>query len=135
MFLQRFIRGRDKYRVQDILDNGQLKPQSYFQSLGLGFKTDELLKINDICNAIPQKWKDSAIAGTFQQVDPTNFDFTLNISGQKINLQFLNSRKLYEVMVENLQLSYVLHIKDDHNSYDYTDKEMKDLFINREAPH
>ena len=50
---------------------------SYFQSLGLSFKTDELLKINDICNAIPQKWKDSAIAGTFQQVDPTNFWFNI----------------------------------------------------------
>ena len=86
-----------------------MKPRSYFQSLGLGFKTDELLKINDICNAIPQKWKDSAIASTFQQVDPTNFDLTLNISGQKVNLQFLKSRKICGVMVEDLQLSYVLH--------------------------
>ena len=63
-------------------------------------------------------------------IDPTNFDLTLNISGQKVNLQFLTSRKIYEVMVENLQLSYVLHIKNDHNyGYDYTDKEMKDLFL------
>ena len=37
-------------------------------------------------------------------------------------------------MVEDLQLSYLLHIKDNHSSYDYTDKEMKDLFF-REAPH
>ena len=68
MFFYREIYEAGISRVQYILDNGQLKPQSYFQSLGLGFKTDELLKINDICNALPQKWKDSAIAGTFQQV-------------------------------------------------------------------
>ena len=70
-----------------------LKPRPYFKILGLGFKTEELLKINDICNAIPQKWNYSAIAGTFQQVDPTHFDLTLNISGQKVNLQFKNLRK------------------------------------------
>ena len=129
MFFYRDLYEAGICRVQDILDNGQLKPLPYFHTLGLCFKTDEVLKINDICNAIPKTWRESTTEGTFQKVDLTNFNLILKMSGQKTDLQLLKSRRIYEVMVKDLQSSYILHIKDDHNRYDYSDKEKRDIFI------
>ena len=113
-------------KVHDLLDNGQMKPMTHFKSLGV--KRNSLSQIMDIFYVIPPRWRSTTLL-KFQQVDLINFNIILNIFGQRINFQGIKSRKIYEVFVKDLQLSYNLQIKDGHNDFDFTDKEKSELFV------
>ena len=114
-------------QLADIFENGHVKPMAYFKSLGI--KEDGLLKLNEIISAIPIRWKATEATDKFQKVDLINFNIVLNIFEQKINFQGIKSRKIYEHFVKELQDAYSLQIRDGHNNFDFTDKEMGELFV------
>ena len=115
------------YHVDHIVDKGHVKPVAHFQSVGI--EGSDLLKILDIYNAMPMSWKEVSLSVKFQQIDPSNFNIVLNISGQETNFQSLKSRKIYDVFVKDLQESYSLQIRDGQNNFDFTSKEISDCFI------
>ena len=138
IFNNRNIRIRDKmffYRdlydigicqLSDILENGHVKPLAFFQSIGI--KSDGLLKIHDIISAIPTYWKDVEAIDKFKKVDLINFDIVISIFEQKHNFQGIKSRKIYEHFVKELQDTYSLQIRDGHSNFDFTEKEMGEIF-------
>ena len=127
----KMIFDKDLYRVgicqvHDLLDKGQMKSMAHFKSLGA--KENSLSQIMDMFYVIPPSWKSAALI-KFQQVDLINLNILLNIGGQKINFQDIKSRKIYELFITDLQLSYNLQIKDGYNDYNFTDKEKSELFV------
>ena len=112
-------------RVHDLIAEGQMKSMAHFKSLGV--KENSLAQIMDIFYTIPPNWKTTLVK--FQQVDLRNFNIILNIFGQKIDFQGIKSRKVYELLVKDLQLSYDLKIKDGHSDFDFTDKEKSEMFV------
>ena len=83
----------------------------------------------DICNAIPEVFKDESRWDKFQHIDMATFDIELNISGQKRRLRDIHSRIFYDFFVKGLQKLYSLQIKDDQKSFDYCEKEISEIFI------
>ena len=118
---------KDIYLVSHIWDKGRIKPVEYFVSLGL--KTNELLKIMDICRILPDELKEDRALDKFQLVDMESFDLELKVLGKKIKLKDIHSRNLYEFFVKDLQNSYSMQIKDGQNNLDYNEKEIKEIFI------
>ena len=53
----------------------------------------------------------------------------MKVLGQKINLRDMYSRKMYELLVNRLQNSFSLQVKDGHSNFNYTDEEIRDLFV------
>ena len=53
----------------------------------------------------------------------------LKIFSQESHFQTIKSRKIYQYQVEILQESYKLQIKDGNNKYDFTVKEVSELFV------
>ena len=39
------------------------------------------------------------------------------------------SRKMYELLVNGLQNSFRLQVKDAHSNFSYTDEEIRDIFV------
>ena len=114
-------------QLADIYENGHVKSLEHF--LNLGIKGDGLLKINDIIGAIPMNWKEANTVGKINRIDLANFDIVLNIFEQQINFQCVKSRRIYEHFVKELQDTYNLQIRDGHNNFDFTMKEMRELFV------
>ena len=113
--------------VTHLWDKDQGMSADYFSNLGL--KSEELLRIIDICNAIPETITHESARDKFQYVDIATFDIELKVFGQKLKYRDIQSRKFYEVFVMNLQKSYSIQIKDDQNFLNYSDKEMSEIFI------
>ena len=87
--------------------------------------SEELLIINDIYNAIPENWKSVSSSDKFQQVDIKTFNVYLNIFNQKIAFRDVQSRKIYEYLIQDLQNLYTLEIKDGQRNLVLSDKEIK----------
>ena len=115
------------YRVDHLLENGRIKPAHKF--LNLGFNSNELVMIIDIYNAIPNNFKNEEALNKFQNVDLENYDIELKFIGQKVNLRGVHSRIIYDVFVNDLQNHYSLKIKDGQNNFEFTQQEIKKIFV------
>ena len=109
------------------MNKGRVKSIEYFQNLGMNSK--DLLMITDICNAIPDDLKNERALAKFQHIDLVTRDIELKVLGQKMNLRDMYSRKIYEFLVNELQNSFSLQIKDGHSNFNYTDEEIRDIFV------
>ena len=118
---------KEIYLVSQLWEKGHVK--SVGQFLNLGMKRKELLMIIDICNAIPEDFKDERAGNKFQHVDLVTYDIELKVLGQKIKLSDIHSRKIYELLVKDLQKSYSMKIEDGESSFDYTDEEVSEIFV------
>ena len=85
--------------------------------------------ITDICNAIPDDFKNERALAKFQHIDLVTRDIELKVLGQKMNLRDMYSRKIYEFLVNELQNSFSLQIKDGHSNFNDTDEEIRDIFV------
>ena len=65
----------------------------------------------------------------FQHVDIVTSYIELKVLGHKINLRDIYSRKIYEFCVNDLQNSFSMQVKDDHSKFNYTDEELRDIFV------
>ena len=92
-------------------------------------KSRDLLLITDIRNAIPEDFKDESKWDKFQHVNIATLDIELKVLGQKRIFRDTQSRIFYDFFIENLQKLYHLQIKDDKKSFDYSDREVSDIFI------
>ena len=117
---------RHFFSLNHIVDKGRLKSLEYFQRSGVN--SEELLIINDIYNAIPENWKSVSSSDKFQQVDIKTFNVYLNIFNQKIAFRDVQSRKIYEYLIQDLQNLYTLEIKDGQRNLFLSDKEIKEIF-------
>ena len=115
------------YTVEHLLDDGRLKPAQHF--LNLGFNSNELVSIIDIFNAIPNNFKNEEASNKFQHVDLENFELELKFIGQKVNLRGVCSRIIYDAFITDLQNQYTLQIKDNQNNFEFTEQEIKKIFI------
>ena len=118
---------KEIYAVDRLLNKGRVKSIKYFQNLGMN--SNDLLMITDICNAIPDDLKNERALARFQHVDLVNLDIELTVLGQKMNLRDMYSRKVYELLVIELQNSFSLQVKDSHSNFNYTDEEIRDIFV------
>ena len=118
---------KETYLISHFLEKGRVKSFDYF--INLGIKCKDLLMIIDICNAIPEVFKDESRWDKFQNIDMATFDIELNISGQKRRLRDIHSRIFYDFFVKGLQKLYSLQIKDDQKSFDYCEKEISEILI------
>ena len=96
--------------MRSLVDKKCLKSLEYFQRFGVN--SEELLIINDIYNATPENWKDASSSDKFQQVDIKTFNIFLNIFNQKIAFRDIQSKKIYEYLIQDLQNLYTLEVKD-----------------------
>ena len=85
--------------------------------------------ITDICNAIPDDLKNERALAKFQHVNLVTLDIELKVLGQKMNLRDMYSRKMYELLVNRMQNSFSLQVKDGHSNFNYTDEEIRDIFV------
>ena len=54
----------------------------------------------------------------------------VKVLGQKMNLRDMYSRKMYELLVNELcKNSFSLQVKDGHCNFNYTDEEIRDIFV------
>ena len=114
------------FLIYHMLDKGHLRSVEYFQNLGM--ESDDLLWIHDIFKVIPGIVKDITKLAEVQQVDILNYNMVLNICSQKINFEGMKSRRMYEYLIKDLQNSYRLQITDGERNFDYSDKELKQIF-------
>ena len=118
---------KEIFAVDHLLNKGRVKSIEYFQNLGMNSKN--LLMITDICNAIPDDLKNERALAKFQHIDLVTRDIELKVLGQKLNLRDMYSRKIYAFLVNELQNSFSLQIKDGHSNFNYTDEEIRDIFV------
>ena len=118
---------KETYVVDHLLNKGSVKSVEYFQNLGMN--STDLLMISDICNAIPDDFKNERALAKFQHVNLVTLDIELKVLGQKMNLRDMHSRKMYELLVNRMQNSFVLQVKDGHSNFNYTDEEIRDIFL------
>ena len=85
---------KETYLISHFWEKGRVKSFDYF--INLGIKCKDLLMIIDICNAIPEVFKDESRWDKFQNIDMATFDIELNISGQKRRLRDIHSRIFYD---------------------------------------
>ena len=126
MFFHSSLYKKEIFSLNHIIDKGRLKSLEYFQRFGVN--SEELLIINDIYNAIPENWKSVSSSDKFQQVDIRTFNVCLNIFNQKIAFRDVQSRKIYEYLIQDLQSLYTLEIKDGQSNLFLSDKEIKETF-------
>ena len=100
---------KEIYAVDHLLNKGRVKSIEYFQNLGMNSK--DLLMITDICNAIPDDFKNERALAKFQHVDLVTLDIESKVLGLKMNLRDMYSRKMYELLVNELQVKE-LQVKD-----------------------
>ena len=110
-------------QIDDIVDGINMKPYTYFWSLGIDSKG--LLKIHDIFKAISNDWK----MRDHMQVDVQNYDIRLNIGGQMGTLLRLKSKYIYNYFIRQYQEDYNLQIRDGCNQYNHDKEEIKEIFL------
>ena len=81
--------------------------------------------ITDICNAIPDDFKNERALAKFQHVNLVTLDIELKVLGPKMNLRDMYSRKMYKLLVNRMQNSFSLQVKDGHSNFNYTDEEIR----------
>ena len=118
---------KEIYAVDHLLNKGSVKSVEYFRNLGMN--STDLLMITDICNAIPDDLKNERALAKFQHVNLVTLDIKLRVLGQKMNLRDMHSRKMYELLVNRMQNSFSLQVKDGHSNCNYTDEEIRDIFV------
>ena len=127
MIFDASLYAKEIYAVDHLLNKGRVKSIKHFQNLGTNSK--DLLMITDICNAIPDEFKNESALAKFQHVDLVTLDIELKVLGQKMKLKDMHSKKIYEFLVNELQNSFSLQVKDGHSNFKYTDEEIKDIFV------
>ena len=65
----------------------------------------------------------------FYAVDVDEYSTSLKINGNTTFLKNIESRKVYELFIENLQQSYTLQIKDGHNDFAFSKEEITNIFL------
>ena len=115
------------YLVDHILEKEQVKTVNHFHRQGLS--AENIMEIWKICDVVLKSGK---YKGNFQDLcsyDVDNYNISMKILGKVILLKDVPSRKVYENFVINLQHLYTLRIKDDHNHFDFSKKEISQIFI------
>jgi len=115
------------YLVEQILDKDHIRAVTHFHNLGLGSVI--IVKIWKICDAILKSGKYQGDTYDFYAVDVDEYSTPLKINGNTIFLKNIESRKVYELFIENLQQSYTLQIKDGHNDFAFSKEEIKNIFL------
>ena len=114
------------FSVDQIFDNGHLKPVTFFQNLGI--TANQLLQIIDIVHVIPASWKICNSSIKFKKIDFVDFGISMNIGKHETAFEVIKSKTIYNLFITKLQELYKLTLKDGHSDFDFTDVEICKLF-------
>lgn len=110
-------------QVSDIIDNKEMKPRQYFWDLGI--KSNGLLKIYDICTALPDDLKE----GNIMKIDAQNYEIQIKVTGNAKPFMNVKTKEIYSHFILKFQQEYVLKIRDGHTDLQFTPAEIKDIFL------
>ena len=91
--------------------------------------SENIIKIWEICDAILKSGKYEGNIYDFYSVDIEEYSISLKIFENIILLKDVPSRKVYELFITYLQQSYTLRIKDGHNDFAFSKKEITNIFL------
>ena len=127
MFFNEDLYVKNIYLVEQILEKDHIRAVTYFHNLGLG--SENIVKIWEICDAILKSGKYEGNIYDFYSVDIEEYSISLKIFENIILFKDVPSRKVYELFITDLQQSYTLRIKDDHNDFAFSKEEITNIFL------
>ena len=127
MFFHEDLYVKNIYLVEQILEKDHIRAVTYFHNLGLG--SENIVKIWKICDAILKSGKYEGNLYNFYSVDIEEYSISLKIFENIILLKDVPSRKVYELLITDLQQSYTLRIKDGHSDFAFSKKEITNIFL------